>query len=295
LRIDSTSPLQGRVVAITRPEGQSSGMVELVESLGGISCLAPTVEIRPPNDGKHVEEFIREATRRELDLIIFLSVNSVGSLFRVADDAELTNDFLKAMEDVTVVAIGSKTLDALRGHDVEVKIIPDKQSSQGILDSLSGIDLEGLRIGMPRSSKADGSLRRTLEERGATVREVTAYRSEIPNFMNPALNLIKALDRGEVDAVTFTSASTGRNLFKIANVHSSLAELEKGLRGVVVAAIGPITGEALKELGVRVDVVPDEHSTEALIEALVEKLNLKKGELKGICGDCVNKDVCGGG
>ncbi|RLG97387.1 hypothetical protein DRO27_00150, partial [Candidatus Bathyarchaeota archaeon] len=147
MRTDSTSPLQGRVVAITRPEGQSSGMVELVESLGGISCLAPTVEIRPPNDGKHVEEFIREATRRELDLIIFLSVNSVGSLFRVADDAELTNDFLKAMEDVTVVAIGSKTLDALRGHDVKVKIIPDKQSSQGILDSLSGIDLEGLRIG----------------------------------------------------------------------------------------------------------------------------------------------------
>jgi uroporphyrinogen-III synthase len=196
----------------------------------------------------------------------------------VADDAELTNDLLKAMEDVTVVAIGSKTLDALRDYDVEVKIIPDNQSSQGILDSLSGIDLEGLRIGMPRSSKADGTLRRTLEERGAIVREVTAYRSGVPSFMNPALNLIKALDRGEVDAVTFTSASTGRNLFKIANVHALLAELEEGLRGAVVAAIGPTTGEALKELGVRVDVVPDEHSTEALIEALVEKLNLKKGE-----------------
>ena len=96
--------------------------------------------------------------------------------------------------------------------------------------------------------------------------------------MNPALNLIKALDRGEVDAVTFTSASTGRNLFKIANAHALLAELEEGLRGAVVAAIGSTTGEALKELGVRVDVVPDEHSTEALIEALVEKLSLKKGE-----------------
>ena len=278
MRNDSAFPLQGRVVAITRPEGQSRGMVELVESLGGVPRLAPTVEICPPNDRKQVEEFIRETARGELDLIIFLSVNSVGSFFRVAYDTELTNDLSKALEDVTVVAIGSKTLDALRGHDVEVRIVPDDQSSHGVLDSLSGIDLKGLRIGIPRSSKADGTLRRTLKERGATVREVTAYRSGVPRFMTPALGLIKALGRGEVDAVTFTSASTGRNLFKIANAHDSLAELEEGLRSAVVAAIGPTTGEALKELGVRVDVVPDEHSTEALIGALVEKLNLEKGE-----------------
>ena len=253
-------------------------MAELVENLGGVPRLAPTVEIRPPNDGRHVEEFIREVAQGELDIIIFLSVNSVGSLFRVADDAELTNDLSKALEDVTVVAIGIKTLDALRSHDVDAKIVPDDQSSQGVLDSLSGIELEGMRIGMPRSSKADGTLSRALKERGATVREVTAYRSGVPSFMIPALSLIKALGRGEVDAVTFTSASMGRNLFKIANAHASLAELEVGLRGTVVAAIGPTTGEALKKLGVRVDVIPDEHSTEALIVALVEKFNIEKGK-----------------
>ena len=253
-------------------------MVELVENLGGVPCLAPTVEISPLNDGKQVEDFIQQAIRGELDLMIFLSVNSVASLFKVADDAELTKDFLKALKAVTVVAIGSKTLDALRGHNVEVRIVPNDQSSQGVLDSLSEIDLDGLRIGMPRSSKADGTLRRTLKERGATVREVTAYKSGIPSSMTPALDLIKSLSRGEVDAVTFTSASTGRNLFRIADTHASLAELEEGLRGAVVAVIGPTTGKALKDLGVRVDVVPDEHSTKALIQALVEKLNLKKGE-----------------
>jgi uroporphyrinogen-III synthase len=103
------------------------------------------------------------------------------------------------------------------------------------------------------------------------VHEVTAYESVLPRDISPAIGLIGALGRGEVDAVTFTSASTGRNLFEIADAHASSAELEEGLRGAVVAAIGPATSEALKELGVRVDVVPKESSAESLIGALAEK------------------------
>ena len=278
MRTDPAPPLRGRIVAITRPEGQSRGIAELVECLGGVPFLAPTVEIRPPEDTGRVEEFIREAARGELDLIIFLSVNSVGNLFKVADDVKLKNNLLNAFEDVTVVAIGNRTLDALRSHGVVVKIIPEDQSSQGVLGRLSKIDLKGLRIGMPRSSKADGTLKRALEERGAKVREVTAYESGLPGDVTLALSLIKSLGKGEVDAVTFTSASTGRNLFEIAAAHSSDAELREGLRGVVVAAIGPATSEALREFRVRVDVVPGEHSTEAMIGALLEKLNLDKGE-----------------
>jgi uroporphyrinogen-III synthase len=253
-------------------------MAELVESLGGVPLLAPTVEIRPPEDTGRVKEFIRETARGELDIIIFLSVNSVGSLFQVADDAELTDDLSKAMGNVTIVAIGDKTQDALRSHRVEVKIIPDDQSSRGVLNSLSEIKLKGLRIGMPRSSKADGTLKRALKAKGATLREVTAYESGLPGDVAPALILIESLGKGEVDAVTFTSASTGRNLFEIADAHSSDSELREGLRGAVVAAIGPATSEALREFGVRVDVVPSEHSTESLIGALVKKLNRENGE-----------------
>lgn len=278
MRTDPAPILRGRVVAITRPEGQSRGMAELVESLGGVPRLAPTVEIRPPEDTGRVEEFIREAARGELDLILFLSVNSVGSLFKVANDAELTDDLSKAIGNVTVVAIGNKTQDALIRHGVEVKIIPDDQSSRGVLNSLSEIDLKGLRIGMPRSNKANETLKRALKAKGATVREVTVYESGLPGDVAPALSLIESLGRGEVDAVTFTSASTGRNLFEIADAHSLDAELREGLRGTVVAAIGPATSGALREFGVRVDVVPSEHSTEALIGALVKKLNRVKGE-----------------
>jgi uroporphyrinogen-III synthase len=278
LKIDPAPLLQGRVVAITRPIVQNKETAKLVEDLGGVPLIAPTVEIRPPEDRREVEEFIRGVTRGDQTLLVFLSVNSVRSLFQVAEDAGLADDIVNGMEEITVVAIGSKTLEALRALGVETIIVPDDQSSQGVVNSLIEMGLKGLRIGIPRSSKADETLRRALEARGAVVHEVTAYESGLPREISPAIGLIVALGKGQVDAVTFTSASTGRNLFEIADAHASSAELEEGLRGAVVAAIGPATREALKELGVRVDVVPREPSTEALIGALAEKLNLDKGE-----------------
>ncbi len=271
MKIDPVPLLQGRVVAITRPIGQNKETAKLVENLGGVPLLAPTVEIRPPEDRREVEEFIRGVAQGDQALLVFLSVNSVRSLFQVAEDAGLADDIVNRMRDITVVAIGSKTWEALRVLRVETAIVPDDQSSQGVVNSLIEMGLEGLRIGIPRSSRADETLRRALESMGAVVHEVTAYESALPRDITPAIGLIGALGRGEVDAVTFTSASTGRNLFEIANAHASSAELEEGLRGAVVAAIGPATSEALKELGVRVDVVPKESSAESLIGALADK------------------------
>ena len=271
MKTDPAPPLRGRVVAITRPREQGRGMAELVARLGGVPLVAPTVEIRPPEDREGVLGLAHETIRGEIDIVVFLSVNSVRSLFQAAEDAGLGDGLGEALEGITVVAIGEKTENALRDRGVKAGIIPAEHTSRGVLESLAGIDIEGLRIGMPRSSRADETLRVSLEARGAKVREVTAYESGAPSDTDPALSLIDALGRGEADAVTFTSASTGRNLFEIAEEHGRREELKESLRGSLVAAIGPATRRALEGLGVRVDVVPGEHTSEALIWALAEK------------------------
>ncbi len=258
-------------MAITRPLKQGREMAELVERLGGVPCIAPTVEIRPPEDRGGIVEFIREAIRGEMDLLVFLSVNSVGSLFQIAEEAGLGDNLVKALDNITLIAIGDKTENALRDRGIEAGIIPVDHTSRGVLESLASIEIERLRIGMPRSSKADETLRLSLEARGARVQEVTAYESGIPADATRALGLINALGEGKIDAVTFTSASTGRNLFKIAEGHGIRKGLEEALRGAVVAAIGPATRRALEGFGVRVDVVPEDSSAESLIGALAEK------------------------
>jgi uroporphyrinogen-III synthase len=72
------------------------------------------------------------------------------------------------------------------------------------------------------------------------------------------------LDR-EIDAVTFSSASTVRNFVSILGSEQA-ADL---LRTTTIAAIGPVTAEAAQHLGITAAVVPNEYTIPALVDALV--------------------------
>jgi len=63
------------------------------------------------------------------------------------------------------------------------------------------------------------------------------------------------------DAVLFTSSSTVRNLVGIAG---------KPHAGTVIACIGKQTAKTAEEHGLRVDVLADTPSVEALVDALAE-------------------------
>ena len=73
------------------------------------------------------------------------------------------------------------------------------------------------------------------------------------------------LDR-EIDAVTFTSASTVKNFAKIFGADQA-ADL---LNAIVVASIGPVTAEAAEQLGIHTTVMPKKYTIPDLVDALVE-------------------------
>jgi uroporphyrinogen-III synthase len=73
------------------------------------------------------------------------------------------------------------------------------------------------------------------------------------------------LDR-QIDAVTFTSASTVRNFVEILG-REQAADL---LRTTVVACIGPVTAEAAQQLDIAPTVMPARYTIPDLVDALVE-------------------------
>jgi uroporphyrinogen III methyltransferase/synthase len=80
------------------------------------------------------------------------------------------------------------------------------------------------------------------------------------------------LDR-EVDAVTFTSASTVRNFATIIGPEQA-ADL---LRTTVVASIGPVTAEAAQQLDIATTVMPERYTIPDLVDALVEHFTTSAG------------------
>ena len=74
--------------------------------------------------------------------------------------------------------------------------------------------------------------------------------------------MLAALRAGEIEALTFTSSSTVRNLAALLG-----GDLE-ALRHAVVACIGPQTAEAAAEVGLPPQVVSEHASVDALVAAL---------------------------
>jgi uroporphyrinogen-III synthase len=83
------------------------------------------------------------------------------------------------------------------------------------------------------------------------------------------LALIEAMQRGEVDAIAFTSLQQVERLFRLAEA----GVLKQALNRTVVAAIGPVVAGALRAHGGEPRVVPEEDFyLKPLTQALIERL-----------------------
>jgi uroporphyrinogen-III synthase/uroporphyrinogen III methyltransferase/synthase len=117
----------------------------------------------------------------------------------------------------------------------------------------------------PRADVAPEGLEDALERKGWRATRVVAYRTRMPRSLPPEARAV--LRRGEVDAVTFTSASTVRGF--VAAVGAV-----KGAPKVV--AIGPVTAREAREHGFSVHAVASPHTIEGLVAAVERALRPRR-------------------
>jgi len=106
-----------------------------------------------------------------------------------------------------------------------------------------------------------------LRQAGAEVTDVVAYRTTLAQGEREGdRDIYRLLLDGEIDAVTFTSASTVRNFAQL-HGQEQTADL---LRGTVVACIGPVTAEAAHQLGIPTTLMPKRYTIPDLVDELVD-------------------------
>src|SRR5690606_12147924 len=127
--------------------------------------------------------------------------------------------------------------------------------------------VEGARVLLPRADIGREALPEDLRQAGAIVEDVAAYhtiRESAPREDGP--DIYKMLLEGDVDIVTFTSASSVRHF--VTNLgEDQAADL---LARVDVASIGPVTAEAAQQLGITTTIMPTgTYTIPALVDAIV--------------------------
>ena len=124
--------------------------------------------------------------------------------------------------------------------------------------------LFGRRVVVTRARAQAGELSVELERLGAEVYEFPTIQIQAPEDFGPLDAAIRDLD--SFDWIVFTSVN-GVEAFLERLWHHGL-DLRAVPRRAKVAAIGPATAQRIEEVGLQVDVVPEEYRAEALIEVL---------------------------
>ena len=77
------------------------------------------------------------------------------------------------------------------------------------------------------------------------------------------------LTSGKIDAIVFGSGLSAKNIFKMLSEKASMETLRALINSkVTTVAIGPTTAEALREMGIKVDVMPQDYLFEEALTAL---------------------------
>jgi uroporphyrinogen III methyltransferase/synthase len=250
-------PLVGRRIVVTRPRGQVARLAALLEGYGAEVLGMPAIRIEPPDDPRPLDEAIADLSRYAW--IVFTSANGVAA-FR--DRLEAAGRDARALGAARLAAIGPETAAALERMGLAVEAVPDEYRAEALLDALRPHVGAGTELLLVRAAEAREVLPRELAALGAWVTVVPAYRT-VP-VAGGARELTGLLEARRVDAVTFTSSSTVRGFMGLLPGD----DRRRLLRGVVLAAIGPITGATLAEYGLEPHVVPREYTVAALAAAL---------------------------
>jgi uroporphyrinogen-III synthase len=250
--------MENKRILITRPRTQAADLCDKLAALGAVPIVFPTIEIAPLADPALLDEAIRHL--HHYQWIIFTSVNGVKAFWDRLNSVGA--DLAPARR---IAAIGPATARALESQGVTVTLIPDEYVAEAIVDKIG--DVRGQRILLPRADIAREALAIELQQRGAVVDEIAAYRT-LPAAPDP-IGLAE-LHRG-VDVITFTSSSTVRNFVQ-------LVGQEVILPHTLIACIGPITANTARELGLRVDIMASEYTTSGLVSALMDYFSANQPE-----------------
>jgi uroporphyrinogen-III synthase len=223
-------------VLVTRAMQQAGKLSEGLKALGAEPVEVPVLEIRPPDSVEPLD-----AALRKLDWFHWLILTSANTAQTVAARCSVLGVDVSEIKLLSVAAVGSATAEAARKAGFRVTLVPDSYHSEGLVAAL-GKSIAGRRVLLARATVARDVIPEALTAQGAELTVVDAYQIALPDGARELL--VEALKTG-VDAATFTSSSSVRNLAEVARE----AGVQFPLAGVAAISIGPVTSATLREFG----------------------------------------------
>jgi uroporphyrinogen III methyltransferase/synthase len=256
-------PLFGRRIVVTRASAQATGLRDALAARGAEVLEVPALRIEPLEPGPLAGAISRLGEYR---WVVMTSQNAVRLAWEALRSAGLD---ARAFAGVRIACVGRATNDALLAHGLAADVVPERYVAEGVLEAMAQRqDVRGTRVLYVAAEDAREVLPAGLRALGCTVDRVAAYRAVADGV--GAESLRDGLSRGEVDLVTFASASAVRGYVEAVGAARATR--------APAATIGPVTSDAARAAGVRVVAEAREASIAGIVAAVEELFVGREGK-----------------
>lgn len=257
--MNTSRPLRGLRILVTREASQAHGLGRMLEETGARVFLCPLIGFRPPDDWSAVD--LALAALSDYQGLIFTSVNAVRFFFSRMKERLVRPD---SLHEIPCFAVGPGTARAIQEEGLSVKALPERFQAEGLASLLENLEPKGKRFLLPRAREAREVLPASLTQMGAKVDLVVVYETRRAHENRERLQALLAAR--SIDYATFTSSSTVDAFAEFS--HSG----NRGLpwRQIRAACIGEVTAASARAHGFSRLVVARKATLDGLVHAIIE-------------------------
>lgn len=245
-------PLFGKRIAVTRAAAQAEPTVQTIHQLGGEAVLMPLIQASPPRDWNAVDATIDGLSKFEW--LAFTSANGVRFFFERMHARGFDG---RKLGSTRIAAVGRSTADALREFHVHADLVPNTQNAEGLAQAMLDAGVSGSVLWL-RGDRGRDTLSDLLGAAGVEVVQSETYVSADVSLSESGQSDLRS---GDVDWICLASPAMAANLAATVEVSDK----------VNIAAISPLTSQAARDAGLRVDVEATDYSWAGMIQAIVDR------------------------
>jgi len=253
---DTSRPLDGKTVLITRAREQAAEFALLLEQAGAEVVLFPTVEICEPDDWTACDLAIRNL--KKFDGLIFTSSNAIHAFFKRV--MAVSPASLSELSGFPSYVVGSSTAATAQKYSLKVLHWPEVIDARSLASSIAESQIAGRNFLIPKGTLAGDEIENILQGANASVTSAYVYQTIQPSeSTHDFFRQITA--NQDINVLTFFSPSSVLNFFKL--ISPTLLTKAK------IAVIGSTTAAAVRDLGLSVDMQAEEHSSASFAKTII--------------------------
>ena len=248
-------------------------MERLIQRHRGEPFVAPSMREIPFEANREAVEFAKKILAGKVDVVILMTGVGTRFLLEVIEKSFPREDILKALSQTTLVARGPKPVTALKEMGLTpTLVVPEPNTWREVLSTLDQkLPVKDKKVFVQEYGIPNQDFIRGLKERGAHVSRVPVYRWALPEDLSPLRKAILEVSDGHADILLFTNATQIHHVLRVASEEGLEISFREALERVVVASIGHVASENLKEVGLPCDF----ESEKSVMGLFVQESSLK--------------------